>query len=372
MKRKNQIGLLNFHYSTHNYGAVLQAAALKHFFDKNNLSAEQINFIPKERTLSLYRLRFGLGKLKSYLLKKDKNKDLGQIKNSQVFEEFRQDWIYTPSNTPIRNHKDLLKIKDKYSVIVVGSDQVWRPSMTQDYGLAYFLNFAGLNTKRISYAASFGVDYWRSGLVPFMKLRAKLALKKFAAISVREDSGVDICREQFNVNAAHVLDPTLLIGRSFFDDIINKYPKESYNSSICYYKIDMPQSFVDSLDAFGEKIKCSVRNIYYSEFDGFMPVHEWLSLIRNSEVVITDSFHCVCFSILFNKPFIYIPNKGRGMTRIQSLLGSLGLDMLICEDMSNINDFFEISKNIDYKRVNGELEVLRERSQDFLLKSIAS
>jgi hypothetical protein len=81
MNRTNKIGLLNFHYSTHNYGAVLQAAALKHFFDKNGYEAEQINFIPKKQFFSLYRLRYEIGTLKNNLLTKDKNQDLSKIKN---------------------------------------------------------------------------------------------------------------------------------------------------------------------------------------------------------------------------------------------------------------------------------------------------
>ncbi|MFT5813072.1 MAG: hypothetical protein ACJA0H_000098 [Francisellaceae bacterium] len=370
MNRTNKIGLLNFHYSTHNYGAVLQAAALKHFFDKNGYEAEQINFIPKKQFFSLYRLRYEIGTLKNNLLTKDKNQDLSKIKNNYVFEEFRQKWINTSSNKPINTHKQLVKIKDEYSAIVVGSDQVWRPSMTQDYGLEYFLSFAGNKTKRISYAASFGVDYWKSGLIPFMKSRAKSELKKFTAISVRENSGVDICRDHFDVKAEHVLDPTLLIGREFFDTIIDSHPKKHSVASICYYKIDMPQSFVDALNFFAEDVGSSTTNIYYSDDNGFLPVHEWLSLIRDSKVIITDSFHCVCFSILFNRPFIYIPNEGRGMTRIQSILSELGLEELICKDITKINAYFPLSKDINYISVNEKLSNLREKSEKFITASL--
>jgi hypothetical protein len=370
MNRTNKIGLLNFHYSTHNYGAVLQAAALKHFFDKNGYESEQIDFIPKERIISLYRLRHEIGKLKNNLLSKDKNKDITKVKNSSVFEEFRREWIYSSTNKPITTHNQLTKIKHKYFAIVVGSDQVWRPSMTQDYGLLYFLSFAGNNTKRISYAASFGVDYWKSGLVPCMKSRAKSELKKFTAISVRENSGVEICREHFDVRAEHVLDPTLLIGQEFFDTIIDSHPKKNTEASICYYKIDMPQSFVDALDCFAEEVGSSITNIYYSEANGFLSVHEWLSLIRNSKVIITDSFHCVCFSILFNRPFIYIPNEGRGMTRIESILGELGLEELVCKDITKINAYFTLSKEINYISVNEKLSVLRKKSEKFLTASL--
>jgi hypothetical protein len=347
----------------------LQAAALKNFFDKNGYNAEQINFIPKKRFISLYRLRYEIGKLKNNLLNKDKNKDITKVKNSSVFEEFRRDWIYTSTNKPITTHSQLVKIKHKYSAIVVGSDQVWRPSMTQDYSLAYFLSFAGKNTKRISYAASFGVDYWKSGLIPFMKFRAKSELKKFTAISVRENSGVKICHEHFDARAEHVLDPTLLVGREFFDTIIDSHPKKHSEVSICYYKIDMPQSFVDALDSFAKEVDSSITNIYYSENNGFLPVHEWLSLIRDSKVIITDSFHCVCFSILFNRPFIYIPNEGRGMTRIQSILSELGLEELICKDITQVNAYFELSKEVNYISVNEKLSNLREKSEEFLTAS---
>ncbi|MQF60399.1 polysaccharide pyruvyl transferase family protein [Vibrio parahaemolyticus] len=372
MKNK-KIGILNFHYSTHNYGAVLQAGAINNSLKDLGYDVEQINYIPHENKLSFYALRRILAKVKSKIENREKNKDLSKVKNSVVFENFREKWLNVSSDNPITD-SELKNLATRYFAVIVGSDQVWRPSMTQESALRYFLDFVSPKTRRISYAASFGVDYWKPALIPFFTKRVKYELNKFYAISVREDSGVKICKEISGVEAEHVLDPTLLVGREYFDTVINQGSKrlsDNECTGICYYKIDMPPSFTSAIETLSKVSGRRLNNIYYSEENGFLSVENWLSSIKNSHLMVTDSFHCVCFSLLFNKPFIYLPNDGRGMSRIHSLLGKLGLEFLICHDVKDINSVYVKSQKINYDEVNLALSREREKSKLFLKKSLS-
>lgn len=163
------IGLLNFHYSDHNYGAVLQAAALADVISRLGYSVEHIDFIPKkiEQKKTLRQLLISIlavlgikSWLKYMLGKKEYIKPT--VIGSEVFEQFRDVWV-TRSQQTYTASQHLKTVGTTYSAVVVGSDQVWRPNMFvnkhQDVD-AYFLSFLPDSVTRVSYAASFGVDKW--------------------------------------------------------------------------------------------------------------------------------------------------------------------------------------------------------------------
>ncbi|HCR4098728.1 TPA: polysaccharide pyruvyl transferase family protein, partial [Providencia rettgeri] len=138
----------------------------------------------------------------------------------------------------------------QYNAIIVGSDQVWRPKMYSNFNSdteVFFLQALPSRIKKISYAASFGVDHWE--FITNSKLNQSIAnsLKDFTAISVRENSGITICQDVFHAEATHVLDPTLLSDRDFFDRIINsESPIKS--SDLVYYKLDEDEEFKKSIN----------------------------------------------------------------------------------------------------------------------------
>ena len=257
-----------------------------------------------------------------------------------------------------------------YSHVVVGSDQVWRPSYSTDSLLIYFLAFINEDIKKVSYAASFGNDYWDLGEEETQALI--LEMKKFEAVSVREKSGVEICKNIFSIDAAHVLDPTLLIGREFFDSIIGSGKTES-QGDIVFYKLDIGNEFEEFIGNISQQLGLSTKNIYYSsngQTKTYYKVKDWLSYIKNSTLVVTDSFHCVCFAILFEKPFLYYPNESRGLTRLESLLTQLELGQhLYRHDIDPIKLIPSIL-DVDYSLVNKKLDKLRAISSKFLSDSL--
>ncbi|WP_338883815.1 polysaccharide pyruvyl transferase family protein [Xenorhabdus sp. TH1] len=374
---KKKVGVLNFQYSDHNYGAVLQAVALEGILHKVCEDVEHINFIPDAKKNRTFRERIIVTleflRLKKILLKILKKKIIikKKVQGSEVFELFREKHL-TRSKT-YNSIYDLKNVASTYDVVIVGSDQVWRPRMYSDLSQVqvYFLSFVSEQTKKISYAASFGVDQWEYKKKDNVTHLVYEYLHKFDSVSVREDTGVAICKNLFKVDATHVLDPTLLIGRSFFDNIIGDLQTRD-TGLISYYKLDLNETFLSGVEHVSQMMKCKPCNIYYKSMSGknyeYYPVVDWLKKIRDSSLIITDSFHCVCFSILFSKNFYCCLNEERGASRLESLLSDLELkDRLISEeDLGKLKSF----EDIDYSRVEGILSKKRESSMDFLIKAL--
>lgn len=234
---------------------------------------------------------------------------------------------------------------------------------------AYFLSFLPDSVTRVSYAASFGVDKWEDTSDSILSDRVRKAMTKFNAISVREQTGAAICRDYFGVTAQHVLDPTLLNGVEFFERVIAKAGVSKQNENVVYYKLDVDTTFISAIKHIGDILQVPTEDIYYQMSEAgyrYIPVADWLAKIRDSKFVVTDSFHCVCLAILFNKEFICFANKDRGLARLQSLLASLGIDGRLCDEQQSLSSFFAECKPIEYHNVNTKLAELRIGSLAFL------
>lgn len=382
MLMAKKVGILNFHYSDHNYGAVLQAAALEHFLKENGINATHIDYVSKIQS----RDKGFIGTLKKVLrtlgifngIKKALGRDIHlnhQVKNSVVFEDFRNNWLSRTKR--YTSYEELITQPPSFDAIVVGSDQVWRPTQYNKYSdyKVYFLGFAPSYVKRISYAASFGVDHWEVS-DKTINDEIKSYVRDFDAVSVRENSALNICSSVFGITAVHVLDPTLLVGRNYFEKIISsQFGEENISYEIVYYKLDVNEEFLTSIDKLGKQQAKKVRNIYYNlnhENYEYYSVPEWLKNIKNSSLVITDSFHCVCFCILFEKEFLCCVNESRGLSRLQSLLGMVGLTDRICAPGDDFISKVSTLNPINYQEVNQLLELKRYNSKEFLLDSLST
>ena len=262
--------------------------------------------------------------------------------------------------------------KDDFDVIIVGSDQIWRPLYYQPIADAY-LKFAKnwTSIKRIAYAASFGTDTWEYTEQETNECASLLNL--FDAISVRENSGIDLCRKKFGREVIQTLDPTLLLRKEDYLSLTNQSNVKKQNGGLCYYFLDATS---DKL-WLAQKIAKERRLISYEannpdaekSFLHFerriqIPIEQWLINLMYAQFVVTDSFHGCVFSIIFNKPFIAIGNVKRGMTRLKSLLSMFGLynRLMNIDNLSNIQQMQEI----DWDKVNKILNENREVSLSFL------
>jgi len=268
----------------------------------------------------------------------------------------------------------------KFDVFVVGSDQTWRPKYSPNI-YNYFLDFldSTQQSKRcIAYAASFGTDAWEYS--PEETQRVRNLIQKFSSISVREESGVTLCKEYLGVNADHVLDPTLLLDGADYKTSLNLEGNSTGLNSVYTYILDASESKSQFVEMMAGKLGLPVsKSQGKKKVKGFRksdrleelvvpPIEDWLSGFMNADFIVTDSFHGTVFSILFNKPFVAIVNSERGAARFESLLGNLGISDRMVFEGANYSE--KLLKDIDYLQVNKRLSILRANSMQFLKKSL--
>lgn len=275
---------------------------------------------------------------------------------------------------PIYTQADFDKIvsDSSFDTFIVGSDQCWRPCYSANI-CNYYLDFASdRDIKRIVYAASFGVDKWEYSEAHTAQV-AKAA-KFLNAVSVREESGMSLCSKYLGVDATWVLDPTMLLCAEGFKQFITT-PK-ALTPFLTEYLLEYSADVVFMMDEIKKQMgiaECrnNNNNLYFHRFASIsrysnISIEEWISNIANARLVITDSFHGVVFSILFNTPFVVHLNGTRGNTRIESLLKDFGLENCIVEGIGNVN-----IPEIDWERVNSHLNKRREYSLNFLEKALS-
>lgn len=260
--------------------------------------------------------------------------------------------------------------KGKYDVYVVGSDQCWRPCYNA-FLSSMFLDFVqDKQVKRIAYAASFGTDKWE--FTPQQTAVCAPLAKKFDLVTVREDSGVKLCKQHLGVDAVHVLDPTMLLTKEDYIQLIEKEKEPKSDGTLFNYILDpdtKKSAFIQKvakskgLKVFQVLPKCQTETRTKDDVKNriedcvFPGVTTWLRAFMDAEMTIVDSFHGMVFSIIFNKPFWAIGNVSRGMSRFTSLLRMFHLEdrLLETDHLDNV----DFSKPIDWIMVNGILEEKR-------------
>jgi hypothetical protein len=336
LKNKNTtIGIITFH-SANNYGAVLQCYALSKVLISWGYEVKVVD-------LPLHN------------------------KPKPIRSSIRQ-WMVSLGFFKFRKHRLPVNIEksEECDLYIFGSDQIWNIDITKENYKLYFGNWIK-NYPKIAYAASFGVSKWKH--TTYDKEIKKLLLE-FSSIGVRENSGAKICKEIFGINSYQVVDPTILLTnyKNIFKQI-----KQS-KSLICY--IFEKENKINAIKSIGNKI--GFKTVILNDFRKrkgiksvpFPSVSKWLSYINSGGLILTDSFHCMVFAILFNKNFIAIPAKLDRIDRMLSLLKELGLESRFFYNTDEIVNSKVLDENIDYEKVNDRLDSLREDSLNFLKVSL--
>lgn len=277
----------------------------------------------------------------------------------------------------LKNHVRLKEIKNTFSelrekdydILMVNSDQTWNgeknyPEKLLNYG---FLRFAeNWTVPRFVYGASLGVDYWKYS--KSFDVIASNLLKKFSGISVREKGAIKIVKKQLGFKPELVLDPTLLIDKEKYLDLIQDFkvnfnPNEKY---ICVYQLDnntlIKNLISDAIHNFNYKIY--MVNRYKKKY-----VENFIICINNSNAVITDSYHGTLFSIIFKKPFISYLNVIRGNDRFISLIETFNLSKRIIfpKDFKKVSiNLLQTPLNINQSLINN----LKDHSISYLKKNL--
>lgn len=363
-----------------NYGGILQNYAL-HVVLKNS-GHEPITFNRVKKTP----LCIKYGSIIKRSILKLWNKDIiirGWRTEKEIILFTRNTRQFINNNIQIINDigstKQLLYYtkKNKLEAFIVGSDQVWRPKYSPMITNYYFDFLENININKIAYAASFGVDHWEYSDKLTQKCRHLVSM--FDAISVREDSAKNLCAQYLNTSAKHVLDPTLLIDKSFYVKLLTKKQIPKSKGNLFYYLLDDSEKKLNIVSTIAHKKRMlpfkvypsqkDIQNPYKTSQNILPPIENWIKAFMDAEFVVTDSFHGTIFSIIFGKPFITISNPERGQSRFNSLLDIFKLRDRLIADNNELNIEL-LNSCIDYKSVYQILERRKEESLEFLFKNI--
>lgn len=366
-----KIGIITFHASF-NYGSMLQAYALQTFLEREGHDVEIINFrTAKQKSMYPKPIRFNnYGNVKQNIkrLLFEPNTILPLLKKWSLFDKFLHNRLkITKEYSTV---EELIQANFKYDLLITGSDQIWNTDCG-DFSEAYFGNFINSTIPKIAYAVSMGPhpetkdpEFYKSEVMNFKAISVREQRTK----SFLENNG--ICD-----NAQVVLDPTMLLEKEDYLNIIN--PKPLINKDYVFYYTPFGPNHKVLKEAAtiakekGLPIICD--NSYYvnalKEYSNVIPYpavgpEQFLNLIMNAKAVCGESFHLMIFSIIFGKEFYCI--NGDVDSRIQNLAKIAGFEDRMWSLRNKEKNYIHPYK----KSLSNKLEVARTDSMRFLLNNI--
>lgn len=370
--KHKKIGILTFHFP-YNFGAMLQAYALqKVILNATNANCEVIAyeppehvniFVPRIRNCFKINIRGGLiGTVKEvlygiYLYFKEKN----HIRKYN-FASFQRKYL---KKSKVYRTKNELGKNLSYDCIIVGSDQIWRKDVRSGYDNTYFLDFPDAELKRFTYAASAGGCFPTEDLPILRKY-----FDTFNVISVREKN-LSTQLDEFGIANRVDLDPTLLLNKQ---DYILLEKQIHLPSKFIFVYLCRDNNIIRVLDCLSKKLCLDIVVGPYVDFKDKTPFkyinldyigpREFLYCVHNAEFIVTSSFHCTVFSIIYDRPFLAMPQIGN-FDRIFNLLETYNLQEHIFSSLNNI------TYEHDYEEAHNSIRNDKEASLEYI-KSIVN
>lgn len=352
-----------------NYGSALQTYATEQALKKIGCNSVCINYIatdelPKNITKSRLKTSrmntSALKRLAFMLIQKPV-----YLHSCKKFRGYIKDLVNL-TDTEYHTTEELKANLPDADIFMTGSDQVWN-LIFDDIDENYFLPFVPDGKKKIAYAGCFGGDSIKESDTE----RIGNMLRRYDHITVRESSGVDICKK-LSVEAQQVVDPTLLLTPSEWNELIPK--RENKEKYVLVYQLQPNKEFEIYAKEFAKRkgLKLYRVNPYFTHavksgrFICCPKVEDFVWYVKNAEYFLTDSFHGTCFALSFNTQFVDIlPNKNN--ERIFSLLKLAGIENKI---LQSYDDFSIADEPIDFVKVNPVLDTERQKSFELLKKMV--
>ena len=314
-----------------NYGGVLQTYAMQRLLEENGVAS--VTETPTRR-------RLGPRTVARRLLRAAKTRRVDRAVPLTVLNEaaanlrqFVEDNVATIEPTRCHRQRDAFVRTATFGV--AGSDQIWRPAYT-DVWRNLFDFPGGRHLRKIAYAGSFGLgdlsEFSDSDLRRFGRL-----LGRFEAVSVREISAKKLLKENFGIDSAVVLDPTLVVDPDVWRDLSATAPSASSTPYLAYMVLDRREDLTRAVAERAKADSLALLDFYPPQVTSrrafraapgrfVLPgVPEWLRTLRDADLVVTDSFHVCVFSMIFGRPFVCVKNQDRGAARFDSLEELLGI-----------------------------------------------
>ena len=341
--KEGNIGIINFSYSNWNFGAVLTGYALQHYLRQ------------EYKDKNIFNIQFDL------------ENSLQQGKNIH-FEKFRNQYFNQTEIIPQVDIKKFIKYISTCETILYGSDQIFRFEYINKYLYIYLGILSKTAAKLISIAAGFG-DSAKQNIPKKYICLYQNALKRFSAISVREEIGLEICKQLGISNANLLIDPVFLLEEK---DYMNVHNSTAEKVEVFVYKL-----FSDEREFTNNELSDLVNKIGYKKIKTIIAderncsIEEWLTYIAESDFIITSSFHGAAFAIIFEKEFIFINKYEDRIGRINSLAKQLNINSRVYSEISDIDIEYIRNNKIDYNKVKEKLANLKKHAKEFIRESIA-
>lgn len=347
-----KVGILTI-IDNDNYGNRLQNFAIQSKLLEINVTAVTFNNSPYLNS----KKHFCVNCFKYILKKRKKNFNVNRNKN---FEAFNKNIVITDKKVNAFKKYDY-----DCNYVMVGSDQVWNPNFgrLRDVDLLCFVK----PKKRIAFSASFGVN----DIPDKMKKKVGKALKKFKAISVREDAGKKIVAELTARTDVEVLiDPTMLLTADEWDKVSKKPTMLKIDKYILNYFLgNLSDERRNEINRVAKENNCEVINILDKESPFYeCGPSEFLYLEKNAFLICTDSFHSSVFGILYNTPFLVFEREDSTISmnsRLDTLLSKFKL-----EDRRYKEKIIKKDLKCDYTEAYNILDKERIKSINFLKKAL--
>lgn len=356
-----KIGIMTFHKAI-NYGAILQTYALNAFLNKNNFFCETIDYNCDYITNEYKLVKFNLKNIKGSI--NTAINIFNNISRKSKFNKFTNENIKI--STKKYNKNNIHESNKYYDCFITGSDQVWNINLCKDDN--YYLPFVSQKEK-IAYAASFGN-------VDIIKDNTKLIednLKNFKAVFVREKSAEKELNSKYNIPSVNVVDPTFLLNEEEWGKLVtNDFKGEKY---ILMYVLH-EESAYDIAKKISEEKKIPVYIITQSrkkringKYIRNAGPNDFIDLIKNSEYVVTDSFHGTALSIIFRKNLKVVLKKKNVYLndRLLSILNNFNLNECIVNSESSIK---QLICKVKYAKSEELIKMQIDESKKLLLEAL--
>jgi len=282
-------------------------------------------------------------------------------KRNRKFKNFTKKYLNIYSRKIIYN-EDIYKIEKNFDFLIVGSDQVWNYKFVGNENIFLLKNIN--SEKKISYAASFGVDELEEGI----KEIYRQCLKDFSCISVREKRGKELVEELIGKKKIEVvIDPTMLLTTDDWDKLLKKttfsLPKKYI---LNYFLGSLSDEKRKEIENFAKLHNCEIINLL-DKNDPFYECDptEFLRLEKNAFLVCTDSFHASVFSILYSRPFVVFKREQKNLKNMSSRIDTL-IETFHLKNIIYQGDLSKVDLSPDYTEAYKILKTEREKALHFL------
>lgn len=381
---KPHIGIINLQH-TQNYGAAIAASVLETVVRRivdDKYDVVTIDYQPKKVFANpIAQIKDSIkdvGGIKLYYkVHYAKKSGITPLTKEQRDERNRSFLIYKDRFLNLtETFNDAFKINEQvnYKAFITGSDIVWAPKKADNYRAdGYFLKFANKGEKRIAYAPS--IDCKQGKKLHKLEKVYKENLDTIDCVSVREKDSIAYLQRLTEKKVYECCDPAFLFNSSDYDEMINSSNViRDDNPFIYVYILEYNPEIVEYANKLAKEknLKICYFSRYHSDYiDGSEDCYtdgpaEFLYRLKNAKYVLTNSFHCVVFSLLFHKSFLSF-NRSKISVKSSDLLMKMGLeDRLINSESAEV----DVDKNIDFERIDSKLNEIRLDSLQYLTNAL--